>query len=289
MGPVGSRFVRRVGLVLGLSVIVTLTPQLANAQDNEGSISGTVGVDAGHAYFFRGILQEREGLIAQPYGDVTVQFADGSDGPVGVALTIGQWNSLHSGPTGADGNAANTKMWYESDAFAGVTLGFDNFEAGVTYTSYLSPNDSFGTVKELSFGLSMDDSELLGAFAMSPHVLVAMELDGQADGGTSEGAYLQLGVEPAYGILDDRMGVGFPVTVGLSLQDYYEDGDTFDDGFGFFEVGAIVTAPVEVPAGYGSWELHGGFRVLTLGDYLRAINDGDRYQPVAVFGLSIGY
>ena len=50
-------------------------------------------------------------------------------------------------------------MWYESDFFTGLTVGSDTLTAGVTYTSYLSPNGSFGTVQEVSLALSMDDSD----------------------------------------------------------------------------------------------------------------------------------
>ena len=65
---------------------------------------------------------------------------------------------------------------------------------GVTYTAYTSPNGLFGTVKELSFKLTVDDSGLLGAAAV--YMVLAQELDGQADGGANEGTYLELGIGP---------------------------------------------------------------------------------------------
>ena len=73
-------------------------------------------------------------------------------------------------------------------------------EHGVTvggaYTAYPSPNNSFTTVKELSFRLAADDRYATGGFVLRPHVLVAMEFDtapgiGQADGGESAGTYLE--------------------------------------------------------------------------------------------------
>ena len=63
----------------------------------------------------------------------------------------------------------------------------------MTYTAYTSPNGLFGTVKELSFKVAVDDSGLLGAAAVKPYVLLAQELDGQADGGANEGTYLESG------------------------------------------------------------------------------------------------
>ena len=271
------------------SAALIAAPQPAQAQGNDGKLSLSMGVDASHAYFFRGIKQERQGLVVQPFADASFALFEDGEGLTDVTLTIGQWNSLHSGPSGAEGPAANVASWYESDFFTGVTLGLENWEAGITYTSYLSPNDSFGTVHELSLALSMDDSELLNGFALAPHVGIAIELSGQADGGASEGAYLELGVEPGLQLLEGGASVGFPVTLGVSLNNYYEDGAGFNDTFGYFDVGAVGSFPLGVPESVGSWELTGGVHLLALGNYLEAINDGDQFQVVGSFGFSIGY
>ncbi len=271
------------------SAALITVPQPAQAQGNDGMPSLSMGVDASHAYFFRGIKQEREGIVLQPFADASFTLFEGGEGLTNVTLTIGQWNSLHSGPSGADGPAANVASWYESDFFTGVTLGLENWEAGVVYTSYLSPNDSFGTIQELSLSLGMDDSELLNGFALAPHVGIAIELSGQADGGASEGAYLELGVEPGLQVLAGRASVGFPVTLGVSLNNYYENGAGFNDTFGYVDVGAVGSFPLGVPESVGSWVLTGGVHLLALGNYLEAINDGDQFQVVGSFGFSIGY
>ena len=279
------------GLVgtLVVAVLGALAPQPALAQGNDGNVSVNLGSELGHAYFFRGIKQEREEIVVQPYADATFSLFEGGEGLNSVSFTIGQWNSLHSGPSGADGPAANVGAWYESDFFTGVTLGLDNWEAGITYTSYLSPNDGFGTIHELSLGLSMDDSDLLGPVALSPHIALAIELSGQADGGASEGAYLELGVEPGVEIIEGAASVSFPVTLGISLNNYYEDGGEFSDTFGYFDVGGVVALPLGVPEAFGSWEITGGVHLLAFGSYLEALNDGDQYQAVGAFGFSIGY
>ena len=69
---------------------------------------------------------------------------------------------------------------------------------GLTYTAYTSPNDSFGTVQELAFVLTVNDSQWLGAFALNPSLLVAGELTGQADAGRARGVYVQLSMRPSY-------------------------------------------------------------------------------------------
>ncbi|MYD71704.1 MAG: hypothetical protein F4W89_13330 [Acidobacteria bacterium] len=268
--------------------IGALAPQSALAQGGDSRASATIGMDFSHAYLFRGIKQETGGLIAQPYADASFSLLQRDEGLTGVTFTIGTWNSLHTGETGADGPALNVKPWYESDFFTGFGFGFDNWSAGLTYTSYLSPNDSFSTVHELALTLAMDDSDLL-RFPMSPHVGLAIEMDGQADGGASEGVYVELGVEPAMEILDGRVTLALPATLGLSLTNYYEDGADADDRFGFFDLGLVASMPLSVPEGYGAWELTGGVHALLLGGYLETLNDGNEVQVVGSIGFSVGY
>ena len=298
MAVARTRCVRSLAGVFAFVLLGWFAPGSVHAQVNDGKVSFTTGFDMSHAYFFRGIKQEREGLIAQPYADINFNVYSNEDasGLTGVTFTLGQWNSLHSGPSGSDGPAENVAMWYESDFYTGVTLEIDNWEAGIIYTSYLSPNDTFGTTQEIALGLSMDDTELLGAFSMSPHVLLAIETSGGADGGASEGVYLELGVEPGMDIVEDVASVSFPITLGMSLSNYYENGvpmgepDRFSDGFGFFSVGATVGFPLPVSENYGSWEVTGGLQFIALGSYLEFLNEGDSSgQVIGTFGFSIGY
>ena len=273
--------------VLGIAAGIG-APRPAAAQGGDSRVGATIGMDFTHAYLFRGIKQETGGLIAQPYVDASFSLLQRDEGLTGVTFSIGTWNSLHTGETGAGGPAANVAPWYESDFFTGVALGLNNWEAGITYTSYLSPNDSFSTVHELALTLAMDDSDLL-RFPLSPHVGLAIEMAGQADGGASEGVYLELGVEPAVEVLDGRMSVSVPATLGLSLSNYYEDGAGADDAFGFFDLGAVASYPLELPEGYGAWEITGGLHILLLGNYLETLNDGNEVQVVGSLGISISY
>jgi len=297
IAPARTRSARWLICAFALVLLSGLATGPAYAQPNTEKVSFTTGIDLSHAYFFRGIKQEREGFVAQPYADINLNIYSGNDdsGLKGVTFTLGQWNSLHSGPSGQDGPAQNVAAWYESDVFTGFTLAIDNWEAGITYTSYLSPNDSFGTIQELSLGLGMDDTALLGSFSLQPHVLMAVEMDGQADGGDSEGVYIEFGIEPSTDALGEAIGVTFPITLGLSLSNYYENGiDTslpgaFSDTFGFFDVAAVVAAPLPVSDNYGSWELTGGFHVMALGSYLESLNESDGVQVLVSFGFSIGY
>ena len=279
--------------VLGAMAVVALAGGVlasgATAQGNGGKVAGSAGIDFSHAYFFRSIVQERSGVVVQPYMDMTFSLFEGTEGLNSVTFTIGQWNSLHTGPSGSDGPAANVGAWYESDFYTGFGFGVDNWEFGLTYTTYLSPNDSFGPVKELALSLAVDDSALLGGFTLSPHVLMAIELSGQADGGASEGVYLELGVEPGLSLSGTPVSVSFPVTLGVSLTDYYEETPGSDDVFGYADIGVMASAPLPVPESHGAWEVSGGIHLLSLGGALTSFNGDDDLQAVGTFGFSIGY
>ena len=294
---------RRIRLLVYALALVGLTagaPERVEAQqiDNSQNVAGTLGFDVSHAYFFRGIRQERDGIVFQPYGDL--QWAlwrdDDTSGINSVDFKLGLWNSLHSGPTGSDSGADTVRAWYESDFFAAFLMGFgDTWAADLTYTSYMSPNGTFNSIQEISFGLSKDDSALLGRFSLVPRVRLAIEIDGNRDGGRagSEGVYLEVGLEPTFGLEPGgNVGISFPMIFGFSMSDYYQG--TFEDvevssGFGFFDIGADLTFPMPMPAGYGDWELTGGFHVLSLGEFNKLVNDGDGVQVLAMFGLSTSY
>ena len=181
----GPRAARALAIAL-LGAFAGSGAPIAHAQTtNEGRLSLSMGIDTSNAYFFRGIKQERSGAIVQPYADVSFDLLTESESLSTLTLTFGQWNSLHSGPSGAGGPATltggaarNTAMWYESDFYTGLTVGTDTLTAGLTYTSYLSPNNSFGTVQEISLALSLDDTGRL-LVPLQPHVGLAVELSGQ--------------------------------------------------------------------------------------------------------------
>jgi hypothetical protein len=269
-------------------VAVSAAPALAQApaEPNAGNLSVSAGADALNTYMFRGIIQDDTELITWPYADLGFSFYEGDGGLKSVGVNVGTWNSLHTGAAGSDGESG--KMWYESDFYASLGLEFGGgVSVGTTYTAYTSPNSTFGTVKEIAFKLAVDDSGALGTAALSPYALVAFELDGQADGGTGEGTYLELGVAPGWAA--EAVSLAFPVKVGLSLRDYYEL-DGVDTTFGYASVAGIVTVPLTgVPASYGAWNVHGGVELQTLGDATTALNSGDDSKVIALFGIGLSY
>ena len=273
-----------------------LTPAVALAQPNTGKVSFSTGLDFSHAYFFRGIIQETDGFIAQPYGEIAFDLFEDTEGLNTGSLALGFWNSLHSGPSGSGGPSLNTTAWYEVDFYAGLSLGLvGQWQADVVYTQYMSPNDTFSTVKEIALSLGFDDSERMGALALAPYVMLAIEASGNA-AGIGSGVYVELGVEPGLPLEDSPVSLTFPVTLGLSLSGYYQNVDPMvgmvgdNDAFGYFDLGLLASVPLlGVSESYGSWEVSGGVHLLFLGDSLEALNAGDQFQAIGSFGVSIGY
>ncbi len=264
----------------------------AGAGPNEGRMSLSAGVDFPTAYFFRGIIQEDDDVIAQPYGDVTFNLYQGTQGVNGLRTTLGIWNSFHAEQTGATGDP---KSWYEADLYGSVSVVFLGvFELSPLYTAYTSPNGAFSDVHELALSLRLDDSNRLGAFALSPSIAVAFEIDGQADGGSDEGVYLELGIEPGFTLVkSDRypIAISFPLKVGLSLDNYYEHPVTgSDETFGYFDGGIALGIPLAfVLADFGRWSVSAAVHVLVLGDSLEALNGGDDFEVIGIFGVSLAY
>ena len=259
----------------------------ARAQDpNPGALTFTGGIDFLNAYHFRGIPQDESGVIMWPFGDLGFAVYSGDGGLKSVGVNVGTWNSLHTGNAGLD--SASDKLWYESDFYATLGLGFGGATSlGVTYTAYTSPNGGFATVKELAFKVAVDDSGVLGGAAVRPYVLLARELgEIGADGGLEAGTYLELGIAPGYA--SSLASFAVPVKVGLSLGDYYE---TFepegDETFGFFSIAGIATVPfTSMPTDFGTWNVHGGVEYLRLGERNRLFGAN---QVIGSVGIGFSY
>ena len=262
-------------LAITFAVAAGLAVAPATAQDmsNNGSLSLSSGVDFVNKYYFRGIVQETGGLIAQPFLDGSINFGAAS-------ITAGTWSSLHSvGDAGFDGAPSS---FYETDFYAGLGFAAGNVGVDITYTAYMSPRGSWGTVKELALGLSHDN-------AAAPYATIAFEVDGNA-AGDSGGTYFELGIEPAAPLADDApVSLSFPIAIGMSPSDYYNPGGV-NHAFGFFSAGASIGVPLDVPEKYGAWELALGVNALVFGEGLQQINgDDSSAKLIALFGLSLGY
>jgi hypothetical protein len=275
-------------------VLVTLacfsSPAVAQIVDpNRGRITFIGGLDFATAYMFRGMLRDDTRVVLWPYTEASVDLFSGREGLKNVTFHVGTWNSLHTGATGF--NNGTGKLWYESDLYGtlGVRFGPD-VTVSATYTAYMSPNDSFSTIKELSFKAAVDDAGSLG-IALRPYGLVAFEFNTipgfrQADRGSSAGTYFEAGIAPGW--VDPGFRIEFPIKLGLSLDDYYELAGV-DHKFGFLSLAAIGTVPLGRSSSYGQWNVHGGVEFLSLGNTPEAFNGGDQTKLIASVGVGFSY
>jgi hypothetical protein len=250
----------------------------------------SMGVDYTTAYFGRGLLVEKHGLILQLYADASFDVYRTQDAT--VSLTMGTWNSYQDRATAAGTGDGVMKKWYESDLYAGAALTMGELEIGARYYFYTSPSDAYGTIEEAYFSAAYDDSELMGEWSMSPTVVLAIETGANAADGGANGTYLQLGVAPAItfdaGSIKD-VEVSFPASVGLSLGNYYQGTGGENDFFGFASVGSTVTVPLNLDASWGSWNVKGGVQALVLGDAAGTFNNGDTFEVIGTVGVSVEF
>jgi hypothetical protein len=246
-------------------------PPAAITTDAPKRFTVTIGADVLTSYMFRGIHQESDGIVAQPPLDLGVTLGSG------ISLNVGHWYSMHSGPTGS---------FYEADYYGSMTFTAGRLKPGVLFTSYTSPNARFGTVHELAAFVAIDDSDR--ALPLAPKATVAFELDGQADGGSHQGTYLELSIRPARTVPGAplSMTLAVPVRVGLSLKDYYE-GPHGSDRFGFFSTGLIASVPLTT--GKVVWDVHGGLDMCWLGNNMTALNGNDGFKPIGIVGVTMTY
>lgn len=275
------------GVALALMITGTASAQTAPAapappDPNSGALTFTSGVDVPSKYVFRGIVQEADSkLTLFPYGDLGISLFSGDGGIKSASVNFGVWNSLMTGSSGSDGDTG--KLHYEEDFYVTFGLGFAHgISLGTTYTAYTSPNGMFNTVHELAFKVAK-------SHWLAPYGLIAFELDGQADGGSNEGTYLELGAGPSWPLAGGKATVAVPVTAGFSLNDYYEGFDG-DSGFGYFKVGGLLTVPLSSAENkFGAWSIKGGVDVYAFGDTTKAFNSGDRGKAVVTFGVGVVY
>jgi hypothetical protein len=270
-----SRLIR---VALLFVVMLGATAGSASAQSKRATFNGAI--DFPTVYFFRGIRQEADPKFTTfVAGDLGISLlADGSGGLKTAGINVGTWNAFMTGSSGSDHTVADNPF-YESDLYAGVTLGFGAISFTPMFTAYTSPNDVFRTVKEISF-------KVANGSKAAPYALVAFELggddSGQADGGSKAGTYLELGIGPSWAIADGKATLAVPVKLGLSLKDYYElSGE--DQKFGYLAGGVLFT----VPLSGGKWNVHGGVDLYALGDATGAAN-GDSDGPRKSWAIASG-
>lgn len=227
----------------------------------ESCITGDIGVTFVTEYISRGLVLENQGVIAQPYLDLYFKLYEGTGFINKVSFNLGLWSSIQSHPQ-PDGSTSTTRNWYEFDYTAGIAVTFaKNFTLTTSYFEFDSPADSFDTARSINVNLAYDDTDLLGAFALHPHVTWLAELNAPGFAGLEgHGFYYEIGLAPGHTFGPVTFTV--PLTVGLGSHGFYHS-----DAFGYFSAGLQASIPLSfIPECYGKWTFSGGYTYYYLGE-----------------------
>jgi len=281
-----------VALVVGVAVLSSGVARAEDEGPNTGRISLSLTNDFTNTYMFRGIQQERDGFIWQPYVDIGLTLWDDEEAPIrSVTLGMGVWNSFQSEKTLA-GSSGPSNL-YETDFYPSLTVGLPgNFETSFIYYAYTGPNGSFDTVQEMNFLVSYDDSELLGRLSMAPTVTFALELENTSFG-DERGSFVGLGVEPLIWESDSEdlpIAFTFPMGFGLSIDNYYEEPGRSNDNFGYLQWGLRATVGLTfIPEDAGEWTFSVTGNGYYLGQSLKRANHDDQLQPQVIGSIGMSY
>jgi len=258
------------------------SPSASLAQEEaESRFSGVAQLDLTNAYYFRGILNEKRGLIAQPWGEVYANLYSSETGLIrDVTVGFGVWLSIHSEETLA---ANSPPSLYEADYYPLISMDLaGGFNLLTTYYFYDSPNGAWDeAVQELNFKLSYDDSESLG---LSPWVNLAIETFSSSSPSTS-GSAMQFGIAPTL-FENDTFSLTGSAEVGITFDDYYDglSSDTNENTFGYANLGVAVGVPIT-----DTWSTSLGFKYFLFGDDLQEVNGGHGGHGVVTASLSASF
>jgi hypothetical protein len=290
----------RLGLAgaMALALVVSIS-QPARAEAAAPKVSGAFGVDFYSDYYFRGIAQENDGLIVQPY--VSLSFDDVlafSDGQVTVSPYVGVWGSVHEG--GSPSVAGGSSL-YEVDFTVGVAVGLPyGLGVDVSYVWLTAPSAGGEFAQEIDAKVSYDATDLLARAGMPEgvsaelYVLTVIETANGSDGGTEEGMYGEAGLTLGYDVNlgDVPLGTSAGVRVGWNYDDYYETAATTDNTFGFAAIDLGVAVPLDTWLGtdYGSWSVSGGVTFMFIGEAAEAIGapihgSGQEFKVLGFMGI----
>jgi hypothetical protein len=255
----------------------------------ETCITGDLGFTMTNEYLSRGLVLNSKGVVAQPYLDLYFKLYEGTGFLNKVTFNLGLWSDLNSH---VQNQISTLRNWYEFDYTAGLTFTFaKNFAFTASYFEFDSPGQDFATARSVNLNLAYDDTDLLGAFALHPHVTVLGELPAPGQAGLQPGAwYYEAGLAPSYTF---AKGSAYPVTFSVPLTAGFGSNGFYGvDNFGYFSAGAQLSVPMAfIPSCYGTWTFTTGYTYYYLGNALQqfsAGNEGDGHHSQNVYQGAIG-
>lgn len=255
-------------------------------------ITGDVGVTFISRYYSRGILQEWSGFIVEPNLDLFFKLIDNGDKSFfnSLVLNLSLWDSFHSNKTGVPpGSHSTVSSWYESDYYVGLTATFaKNFSFQTSYFEFDYPSGVADPQRSLNFQLNYNDSDLLGAFALHPHLTYLYNFQGIAGLKHTHANYFEVGLAPGYTFAPKST---YPVTLTAPLTAGFGDSRFYGgDSFGYFSAGLSLGVPLAfISPHYGTWTLTFAGTYYKLGSTTSEVNHGHTDAGVASANITCAF
>jgi hypothetical protein len=237
----------------------------------------------------RGMMVHNKGLALQPLLLGFVNLYKGDSFINDVTFVPGVWNDFSSSQVSihAPFGSEPKNTWVEIDPIVGISTTFaKDFKLDVTYTAFAMQILDIGTSHHLEVKLAYDDTKYLKAFALHPYVSFWQELDNKATDAdvpmavfgpsATSGShpapgssfYFEAGVAPSYTFASvGGLKLETPVRALFPNERFYGEYWAKSSVVGLYEVGLKASLPMNfMPAGYGHWSCHAGFRYVNFVD-----------------------
>ncbi len=251
-----------------LAALVTTTAfagQTAKVQKStttaQSKLDGEFGVSFVSGYAFRGQL-----LDANP----ALQLSLGASVPFdvsGVGLDAG---SVQFKTTQLFSQGVPKAGWFRSEVEMGISLTKGVFTVTPSYQFFNSPTGKFDSSH--GFNLLVTAKDPIG---INPFVNGFFGVQGNANNGTSTGAYYEFGVSPSFAL--GKVTVGVPASIGFGAKGYYNSGESY----GFTSIGLTASYPI-----LDNLNVNAGVRYLNTSDTL---NGGKTDIVTTTVGLGLTF
>ena len=277
-----------VSLVAPLAAMCLMTTPAARADDAAPSrVDALVNSEFANMYLTpRGMIVHDQGLTFQELVLGLVNLYKG-DGPISsVTFTPGVWNDFSSSSVSSHAPFGSSPKvdWVEIDPIAGLSFGLGkHWTLSATYTSFNMQILDIPFSQHMETKLALDDSDWLKAFALHPYIIYWQELSGKATAAQvpylvdplhkgsmplpGSSYYFDVGITPGYTYEPWGLKMEAPMRILLPDSQFYGEYYSKASTVGLFELGAKLTEPLSfMPAGYGHWSAHAGFKYMNLVD-----------------------
>lgn len=234
-------------------------------------------------------VEAKSSVSSKLTGEVSAEFVSGYafrgqllDANPALQLSLGASVPFDVSAIGLDGGSVNFKTtqlfsqnvpkagWYRSEAQVGISLTKGMFTVSPSYQFFNSPTGRFDAAHGFNLLVSAKDP-----FNINPFVNGFFGVQGNANDGTSTGAYYEFGVAPSFAL--GKLSVGVPASVGFGTKGYYNN----DQSYGFTSVGVTTSYPI-----YGNVSVNAGVRYLNTNNTL---NQGRKDIFTSTVGLGLTF